>query len=263
MKTLEKILSNTIIRRFTYLLLFLVVWQLLYSAELFSKILFPSPIVVLEKLLSEIIDGSIFVKTGYTLYLIFIGLFVSFLITAVLVVLSNINFVFKDLMRTLISVFDPLPGIALLPIAILWFGIGKAAIVFIMIHSIVWPTLLSVMAGFDSIPKIYKEVAQNIGLKKIQMIRDIYVPAAFPNILMGIKNGWARAWRSLIAAEMVFGTTGAVGGLGWDIYLKRNYLDMPGMLATLLVLMIIGILIEDLFFKTVENRTIKKWGMIS
>ncbi|MDT3692944.1 MAG: ABC transporter permease subunit, partial [Mucispirillum sp.] len=207
-------------------------------------------------------DGSMVIKTSYTLYLILIGLLVSFLITALLVVLANLSYVLKDLMRTLISVLDPLPGIALLPIAILWFGIGKAAIVFIMIHSIVWPTLLSVMAGFDSIPKIYREVGQNIGLNKLQLIRDIYVPAAFPNILMGIKNGWARAWRSLIAAEMVFGTTGAIGGLGWDIYLKRSYLDMPGMIATLIVLMIIGILIEDLLFSTIEKHTVKKWGMV-
>lgn len=263
MKNIEKILENIIVRRLIYLICFFIIWQLIYNTQLFSKILFPSPALVIEKLFAEITDGSMLIKTGYTLYLIFLGLLVSFLITAVLIVFSNISPVFKDLMRTLISVFDPLPGIALLPIAILWFGIGKTAIIFIMVHSVIWPTLLSVITGFDSIPKIYKEVGQNIGLTKLQMIRDIYVPAAFPSILMGIKNGWARAWRSLIAAEMVFGTTGAIGGLGWDIYLKRNYLDMPGMLATLLILMIIGILIEDLFFKTLENKTIRKWGMVS
>lgn len=259
---LKQILSYKIARRIFYVIIFLASWQAVYSMNIFSEILFPSPVTVFSTLVKEISDGSMIVKTSYTLYLILIGLLVSFLITALLVVLANLSFVLKDLMRTLISVLDPLPGIALLPIAILWFGIGKAAIVFIMIHSIVWPTLLSVMAGFDSIPKIYREVGQNIGLNKLQLIRDIYVPAAFPNILMGIKNGWARAWRSLIAAEMVFGTTGAIGGLGWDIYLKRSYLDMPGMIATLIVLMIIGILIEDLFFSTIEKHTVKKWGMV-
>lgn len=83
------------------------------------------------------------------------------------------------------------------------------------------------------------------------------------SIIMGLKSGWARAWRALIAAEMIFGTTGALGGLGWDIYIKRSYLDMPGMLATLIVLMVIGILIEDLLFKFIENKTIKKWGVVS
>lgn len=259
---LKQILSYKIVRRIFYVIIFLALWQAVYSMNIFSEILFPSPVTVFSTLIKEISDGSMVVKTSYTLYLILIGLLVSFLITALLVVLANLSYVLKDLMRTLISVLDPLPGIALLPIAILWFGIGKAAIVFIMIHSIVWPTLLSVMAGFDSIPKICREVGQNIGLNKLQLIRDIYVPAAFPNILMGIKNGWARAWRSLIAAEMVFGTTGAIGGLGWDIYLKRSYLDMPGMIATLIVLMIIGILIEDLLFSTIEKHTVKKWGMV-
>ena len=259
---IKQILLYKIARRILYVIIFVAVWQGIYMMNLFSEILFPSPATVVNTLIKEISDGSMIIKTSYTLYLIIIGLLVSFFITAVLVVLANVSVVLKDLMRTLISVLDPLPGIALLPIAILWFGIGKAAIVFIMIHSIVWPTLLSVMAGFDSIPKIYREVGQNIGLSKIKMIRDIYVPAAFPNILMGIKNGWARAWRSLIAAEMVFGTTGAVGGLGWDIYLKRSYLDMPGMIATLIVLMIIGILIEDLLFSSIEKHTVKKWGMV-
>lgn len=259
---LKQILSYKIARRLLYLIVFITLWQCVYVLNLFSEILFPSPATVASTLYREISDGSIILKTSYTLYLILIGLSVSFLITAIFVVFANVSYVLKDLMRTLISVLDPLPGIALLPMAILWFGIGKAAIVFIMVHSIVWPTLLSVMAGFDSIPKIYREVGQNIGLSKLQMIKDIYVPAAFPNILMGIKNGWARAWRALIAAEMVFGTTGAIGGLGWDIYLKRSYLDMPGMLATLIVLMIIGILIEDLLFSSIEKHTVKKWGMV-
>lgn len=258
---MKKYLEKKIIRRILYLILFILLWQVVYMLQIFPSILFPSPSNVLEKLYTESIDGSLFIKTGYTLYLIIYGLFVSFIITALLVVLSNISTLFKDLMRTLISVLDPLPGIALLPIAILWFGIGKAAIIFIMIHSIVWPTLLSVIYGFDTIPKIYREVGQNIGLTKLQMVTKIYVPAAFPNILMGIKNGWARAWRALIAAEMVFGTTGAIGGLGWDIYLKRSLLDMPGMIATLLVLMIIGILVEDLLFSKIEQKTVKKWGM--
>lgn len=260
---LQRVINNKIIYRAAYFTAFILIWQLIYSAGFFSEILFPSPWSVLHTLYKETADGSLLIKTGYTLYLIAAGLLAAFIITALLVILANISIVLKDLMRTLISVFDPLPGIALLPIAILWFGIGKAAIIFIMIHSIVWPTLLSVMAGFDSIPKIYREIGSNMGLSKIRMIKDIYVPAAFPNILTGIKNGWARAWRALIAAEMVFGTTGAIGGLGWDIYLKRSYLDMSGMLATLIVLMIIGILIEDMFFSAIEKRTVKKWGMVS
>ncbi len=261
--TFADIWKHAGIRRLTYALVFILIWQAVFTLGFFPAILFPSPVTVAQRFVRELADGSMLVKTGYTLYLIFLGLSISFLIAFVLVVLSSVSNVIKDLCKTSISLFDPLPGIALLPMAILWFGIGKAAIIFIMIHSILWPTLLSVLSGFDSIPKMYREVGSNIGLSKFGMITGIYIPAAFPSILMGIKNGWARAWRALIAAEMVFGTTGAVGGLGWDIYLKRSYLDMPGMLATLIVIMIIGILIEDNFFAVIEKHTVRKWGMIA
>jgi NitT/TauT family transport system permease protein len=256
-----KIWKYASIRRLSYALIFMLLWQGVYATGLFPAILFPSPITVLQKLIQEFANGSMLVKISYTMYLIFLGLSVSFLIAFILIVLASVSNVAKDLCRTSISLFDPLPGIALLPLAILWFGIGKAAIMFIMVHSILWPMLLSILSGFDSIPKMYREVGSNIGLSKFGMITGIYVPAAFPSILMGIRNGWARAWRALIAAEMVFGTAGAIGGLGWDIYLKRSYLDMPGMLATLIVIMVIGILIEDNFFAVVEKHTVRKWGM--
>lgn len=260
---MSRLLNNKIAKRALYVLIFLALWQTLFSARIAPEILFPSPAQVISALFGELADGSMAVKTGYTFYLIFSGLIVSFAITAVLAVLSACSAAVKDFARFLISVLDPLPGIALLPIAILWFGIGKASIIFIMVHSIVWPSLLSVMSGFDSIPKIYREVGENIGLSKFRIVKDIYVPAAFPSILMGVKNGWARAWRALIAAEMVFSAAGASGGLGWDIYIKRSYYDMPGMFATLIILMFIGILVEDTFFYQMEKRTVRKWGMVS
>jgi len=123
--------------------------------------------------------------------------------------------------------------------------------------------LLNIIGGFDSVPVIYKEVGKSIGLKGIKLITGVYIPASVPSILTGFKMGWSRAWRALISAEMVFGATGAVGGLGWDIYTKRSYLDMPGMFASLLVIMAVGVIVEDIIFKRIEKGTIKKWGMIS
>lgn len=260
---MKYILNYKITKRILYICIFLCLWQFIYLLNIVPEILFPSPITVFKTLIKEIIDGSLIIKTGYTLYLIFLGLLLSFAIAIIFIVLSVTNNTMKDFTKFLISIFDPLPSIALLPIAILWFGVGKASIIFVMVHSILWPTILSITAGFDTIPKIYKEVGNNIGLSKLQLIKDVYIPAALPNILMGIKNGWARAWRALIAAEMIFSAAGSTGGLGWDIYLKRSYFDMPGMFATLIILMFIGILIEDTFFSITEKNTVKKWGMVS
>ena len=101
-----------------------------------------------------------------------------------------------------------------------------------------------------------------MGLSMIRLIMDIYLPASLPSILSGLKVGWARAWRALISAEMIFGVSGAVGGLGWFIYVKRYQMDTAGTFAALVVIMIIGILIEHLLFNSLEKHTIRKWGMI-
>ncbi|MDL0095180.1 ABC transporter permease [Campylobacter vicugnae] len=249
--------------RAIYIAIFAAIWQSVYYLEIFPAMLFPSVFDIFSSLYKELLDGSLIIKVGYTLYLIFLGILVSFGIIVVFVLLSSLHKNIKNYFISAVSVLDPLPGIALLPLAILWFGVGKGAIVFVMAHSIIWPVLLAILLGFDSIPKIYKEVALNMQIPKTRMLIDIYIPAAMASIIMGLKSGWARAWRALIAAEMIFGTTGALGGLGWDIYIKRSYLDMPGMLATLIVLMVIGILVEDLLFKFIENKTIKKWGVVS
>ena len=207
-------------------------------------------------------DGSLLAKTGYSLYLIGVGMGISAALTLILTLAAMFFPTVKDLIRTLISVLDPLPGIALLPLAILWIGIGEGAILFVMVHSILWPMLLNVITGFESVPPIYMDVGRLIGLNRLKMMTGVLMPASFPSILTGVKTGWARAWRALISAEMVFGATGVIGGLGWDIYIKRSDLDMPGMFASLIVIMAVGILVEDLFFRNLERVTVRRWGMM-
>jgi NitT/TauT family transport system permease protein len=87
------------------------------------------------------------------------------------------------------------------------------------------------------------------------------VPAAFPSILSGLKVGWAFAWRTLIAAELVFGTTSGSGGLGWFIYENKNVLDIPAVFAGLFTVIVIGLVVEGLIFRTLERATVRKWGM--
>jgi NitT/TauT family transport system permease protein len=260
--TPNRLWSRAWVRRIAYFAFFALLWQLLWAVKIFPPILFPSVGQIAGSLFREMADGSLLAKTGYSLYLILLGMAFSSVLTLILTVLSMFFPTVKDLIRTLISVMDPLPGIALLPLAILWIGIGEGAILFVMVHSILWPMLLNVITGFESVPPIYEDVGRLIGLKRIRMMTGILVPASFPSILTGIKTGWARAWRALISAEMVFGATGVVGGLGWDIYIKRSYLDMPGMFASLLVIMAVGILVEDLLFRNLERVTVRRWGMM-
>ncbi len=259
---LRRLWARAWVRRLVYFAIFALFWQLLWALRLFPQILFPSVGDIAGSFFRELADGSLPAKTGYSLYLILQGLAVSAALTLILTTLSMFFPTVRDLIRTLISVMDPLPGIALLPLAILWIGIGEGAILFVMVHSILWPMLLNVITGFESVPRIYEDVGRLIGLNRFKMMTGILVPASFPSILAGVKTGWARAWRALISAEMVFGATGVVGGLGWDIYIKRSYLDMPGMFASLITIMAVGILVEDLLFQNLERVTVRRWGMM-
>lgn len=259
---LRRLWSHAWVRRFAYFAAFGLIWQLLWFAKVFPSIIFPSVGLIAESFFRELADGSLLAKTGYSLYLIVLGMAISAALTLVLTLAAMFFPTVKDLIRTLISVLDPLPGIALLPLAILWIGIGEEAILFVMVHSILWPMLLNVITGFESVPPIYMDVGRLIGLNRLKMMTGVLMPASLPSILTGVKTGWARAWRALISAEMVFGATGVAGGLGWDIYIKRSYLDMPGMFASLIVIMIVGILVEDLFFRKLENVTVRRWGMM-
>lgn len=262
MQKLRMLWQRAGIRRAVYVGALAIIWQLAYLSGRFPPLLFPSVPQIVGTLFSELTDGSLLQKTGYSLYLILVGVALSMALALVLTVISMVSRTAKDLMKMLISVLDPLPGIALLPLAILWFGIGQDAIIFVMVHSVLWPMLLNVIAGFDSVPVIYQDVGRSFGLGRLKLVGLIYAPASFPSILTGVKTGWARAWRALISAEMVFGATGVMGGLGWDIYIKRSYLDMPGMFASLITIMLIGILIEDILFRNIERVTLSKWGMV-
>ncbi len=199
--------------------------------------------------------------TWLSLKLIFNGLLIGMLAALLLAGLGMISKIGQSFTDTITAIAHPLPGIALLPVIILWLGTGSEAILFIIVHSVVWPLTLNLLTGFRSIPSIYREVGRNIGLNPLQNTGLIMIPASLPFLLAGLKIGWARAWRALISAEMIFGAAGGEGGLGWYIFKRRVFMDTPGIFAGILMIVIIGILMEDVFFRQVEGLTVKKWGM--
>ncbi len=130
--------------------------------------------------------------------------------------------------------FNPLPAIALLPLALIWFGLGYGSIVFVIVHSVLWAVALNTHSGFLSVSNTLRMVGRNYGLSGLRYVGGILIPAAFPSILTGLKIGWAFAWRTLIAAELVFGVSSGSGGLGWFIYENKNQLEIPAVFAGLL-----------------------------
>lgn len=253
----KKSLRNQII----FLAVIVIAWQIAYSMELFPKLMFPSILDIGKSLVDGFASEDLGTMTMYSMGLIVKGLLIGIVLAFLFSGLSIMSKTVYSIYNMVVSMCDLIPGVALIPLAILWLGIGEQTIILIVVHSIIWPMSRSIMDGFTSVPRIYTEVGQNMGLKGISMVTGIYIPAAFSRILSGIKVGWARAWRGLISAEMIFGTTSSGAGIGWFIFMKRTNVDIAGVFAALVVIIIIGIIIEYIVFNFIEQKTIKKWGL--
>jgi NitT/TauT family transport system permease protein len=134
-------------------------------------------------------------------------------------------------------------------------------LIFVLVHSVIWAVALNTYAGFVGVSETLRMVGRNYGLNGLQYVAKILIPAGFPSILTGLKSGWAFAWRTLIAAELVFGVSNGSGGLGWFIYESKNQLEIPSVFAGLLTIIMIGLFVENVIFRFIENCTVKKWGM--
>ena len=159
------------------------------------------------------------------------------------------------------SLLHPLPGIALLPVIVLWFGIGPEAVLVVIIHSVFWPVLTNLQAGYRSIPTTWRMVAENYRITGVVYLLRVALPSTSPYLLAGLRIAWARAWRALISAEMLFGAVAAGGGLGWFIHSRRVFMDTPGLFAGILAVMAVGSLVESVVFSRLEERTVRRWGM--
>jgi len=159
-----------------------------------------------------------------------------------------------------VSVFDLLPGVALLPVVIVLLGIKPSVVVFLVVHSVIWPMSRNVLDGFLTIPSIYVEAGRNIGLKGVRLLAGVYIPASMTYIVSGIKVAWARAWRGLISAEMIFGLA-SCPGIGLYVNQMRTNMKNAEMYATLIVIIIIGVIVQYGVLEPIERCTVKRWGM--
>jgi NitT/TauT family transport system permease protein len=254
--------NNSAIRKALLLVGLAAIWEA-YARWLGNPLLFPTFSSTLEALVASVRSGELPRATVATITLLLQGYAAGLALAAILTGLASVTRVGRDLLEMLSSMFNPLPAIALLPLALVWFGIGDASVIFVLIHAVLWAVALNAHAGFRGISPTLKMVGQNYGLSGFGYIVKILLPGAFPSILTGLKVGWAFAWRTLIAAELVFGVSSGSGGLGWYINDHKNQLNIPNVFAGLLTVIVFGLLVENLVFRAIENRTVRRWGMES
>jgi NitT/TauT family transport system permease protein len=258
----EKVYNLTLVRKLVILVLLAAAWEI-YARWLNNELLFPTFGATVEAFVDGIVHGTLLLKAWTSIKILLIGYAAGIALAALLTVIAITSRIGTDFLETLTAMFNPLPAIALLPLALIWFGLGAGSIVFVLIHSVLWAVALNTHSGFLAVSNTLRMVGRNYGLRGLGYVGKILIPAAFPSILTGFKIGWAFAWRTLIAAELVFGVSSGSGGLGWFIYENKNQLEIPNVFAGLLSVIIIGLLVENVIFRTVETRTVRRWGMQS
>lgn len=256
----DRLRDSAWLRKLLLLAGFALVWEALARWQ-DNGLLLPrfsdAALALAEGLASGELIGNVSVSLGVLLQGYAAGVAGAFLLTS-LAVATRVG---RDLLEVLTSMFNPLPAIALLPLALLWFGLGQGSLVFVLVHSVLWPMALNTYAGFQAVPETLRMAGRNYGLGGMRFVLQILVPAALPSIVSGLKIGWAFAWRTLIAAELVFGATSGKGGLGWYIFQNRNELYTDKVFAGLAAVILIGLLVEGIVFRTLERVTVRRWGM--
>lgn len=248
------------LRKAGILLVLAAIWEV--AARWYDNdLLLPTFVQTARALVEGLATGELFGYIGVSFATLTQGYVMGVAGAFLLTWLAVSNRVGRELIETLTSMFNPLPAIALLPLALLWFGLGKGSLIMVLMHSVLWPLTLNACAGFRAVPETLRMAGRNYGLGGLRLVLQILIPAALPAILSGLKIGWAFAWRTLIAAELVFGTTSGQGGLGWFIFQSRNELFTDKVFAGLAVVIIIGLLVEHLVFQTLERVTVRRWGM--
>lgn len=252
----------TVARRSILLVAIVLLWQLYVSVSGVSPLLVSSPAKIAEAFWEGWASGELAAATLVTLEILGLGMLVGMCLAAVLTTFATWTRIGEDVLVLLTSMLNPLPAIAILPLAILWFGLSPAALVFVIANAVTWPIAINVSTGFRTVNPTILMVGRNLGLRGFKLVKDVLMPAALPHTISGLKTGWAFGWRTIIAAELVFGVAGGGGGLGYFINDSRYFLRIPDVFAGLVTIALIGIAL-DVVFTWIERRTVIKWGMKS
>jgi NitT/TauT family transport system permease protein len=256
----QRLWRHAWLRKGLILIVLALLWEVVARLQA-NELLLPSFSATIRAFVEDMSNGVIPGRAANSLNVLVKGYAAGVILAFVLTSLAVSSQMGRDLLSTLTSMLNPLPPIALLPLGLLWFGLGQGSLVFVLIHSVLWPLALNMYTGFTSVPETLRMTGRNYGLRGPRYVFLILVPAALPSIIAGLKIGWAFAWRTLIAAELVFGASSGRGGLGWYIFQNRNELYTDRVFAGLITVILLGLLVENVLFRQLEQRTVLKWGM--
>ena len=236
-----------------------VAWQTFSLLGPFPQKLFPGVETIIVTFARLTADGILPIHTLYTLLRLILAFGLAALAgVAIGIVIGRYRWA-EEFFLPLVSIGNPIPGLAYAPLFVLWFGLGDLPAVLLVAFAAAFPIVLNTWTGVKAVKEIWIRAAQAMGAADHQLFWKIVLPSALPYVLTGLRLGLARAWRVLVAVEML---TSVRLGLGWLIFGAREFLNTDVMLAGIAVIGIVGLLLEKLVFHQIEQSTIVRWGMM-
>jgi NitT/TauT family transport system permease protein len=237
----------------------ILLWELAVRARLWSPVLLPAPIKVVEYLKSAAADGTLWQATLITLKRLLVGYAIGLIFGVPLGLLTARWNLLHDTVGTMALGLTTLPSVCWVPLALLWFGQSEAAMLFVVVMGTLWSVVIATDTGVRHVPPIYRRAALTMGSKGFHIWLTVILPAALPFIVSGMKQGWAFAWRSLMAAE-IFVTILTGFGLGQLLHYGRELNAMDQVIAIMFVIVVIGLLADKTLFAPVERFLHRRWG---
>jgi NitT/TauT family transport system permease protein len=259
---LVQLLNAGALKKLVVLVLLCVAWEATVRLLNVNKLLFPPFTDITVRLVQGLGlggTGELWSYVWETLSVILESFAISIVIAVVVTGLAVSSGWAREFLSVMTGIFQPLPSIALLPMAILWFGFSRESLVFVVVMAMIWPIASSLTVGFATISPTLMRLGSNYELGRFAMMTEILLPAALPMMISGLRVGWGFGWRTVVAAELVFGATGTGGGIGWYINNSRLFMNIADGFAGILLVIIVGLFTESLF-RLVQYFTTHKWG---
>ena len=236
-----------------------VLWHLLVLAKVRSQVLLPDPRAVWEYMKGAFEDGTLVQATSVTMRRLLIGYVIGIILGLPLGMLTaRFKFV-EDTLGVLALGLQTLPSVCWVPVAILWFGQTEAAMLFVVIMGTLWSVVIATDNGVRNVPPIYARAARTMGARQFYTWTRVILPASLPFVVSGMKQGWAFAWRSLMAAE-IYVTILTGFGLGQLLHYGRELNAMDQVIGVMLMIVIIGLLADKILFSPWERFLHRRWG---
>lgn len=243
----------------TFFVVLLVSWEMASRSGLYSPVLLPSPLNVLEYLWQSGTDGTLGSATLVTMQRLLLGYGIGLLFGVPLGLLTARSRILQDTLGLLALGIQTLPSVCWVPLALLWFGQSEAAMLFVVVMGTLWSVLIATSDGVRAMPPIYLRAARTMGSSGLHTWMKVILPASLPYLVGGMKQGWAFAWRSLMAAE-IFVTILTGFGLGQLLQYGRELLAMDQVVAVMAIIIVIGLLADRILFSPWERFFHRRWG---